>query len=66
VADTGRRFLDELVKFVDEGKVIMGICNGFQLLVKTGLLPALGDRHTENSRQPDGKTWAGSRAAGSI
>ncbi len=26
---------------MDEGKLIIGICNGFQLLAKTGLLPAL-------------------------
>jgi len=30
---------DELKKFVDDGKLIIGICNGFQVLVKTGLLP---------------------------
>lgn len=35
------RFLDELVKFVYDGKIIIGICNGFQLLVKTGLLPGI-------------------------
>jgi len=28
-----------LLKFVDEGKLILGICNGFQVLVKMGLLP---------------------------
>lgn len=33
-------FIDELATFVGEGKIILGICNGFQLLVKTGLLPA--------------------------
>lgn len=42
VAGTGRRLLDELVKFIDDGKIIIGICNGFQLLIKTGLLPATG------------------------
>ena len=42
MAGTDRRLLDELVKFVDDGKIIIGICNGFQLLVKTGLLPAIG------------------------
>lgn len=36
-----QRFMDELVKFIRDGKIIIGICNGFQLLVKTGLLPAL-------------------------
>ena len=30
---------DALRSFVDAGKPIIGICNGFQVLVKTGLLP---------------------------
>ena len=30
---------DQLQKFVISGKPIIGICNGFQALVKTGLLP---------------------------
>ncbi|MFH2129489.1 MAG: phosphoribosylformylglycinamidine synthase subunit PurQ [bacterium] len=29
----------ELNRFVNDGKLILGICNGFQLLVKLGLLP---------------------------
>lgn len=45
MAGTGRRLLDELVKFVDDGKIIIGICNGFQLLIKTGLLPALRKKY---------------------
>jgi len=28
-------------RFLDDGKLIIGICNGFQVLVKTGLLPGL-------------------------
>jgi phosphoribosylformylglycinamidine synthase subunit PurQ / glutaminase len=28
-------------KFIDDGKLVLGICNGFQVLVKTGLLPGL-------------------------
>lgn len=31
----------KLVDFVDEGKPVLGVCNGFQILVETGLLPAL-------------------------
>jgi phosphoribosylformylglycinamidine synthase len=31
----------DVKKFVEEGKLVIGICNGFQVLVKTGLLPAL-------------------------
>lgn len=32
----------DLDAFVDAGKVVVGICNGFQVLVEMGLLPALG------------------------
>jgi phosphoribosylformylglycinamidine synthase subunit PurQ / glutaminase len=30
---------DDLRDFVAQGKLVMGICNGFQVLVKTGILP---------------------------
>jgi phosphoribosylformylglycinamidine synthase I len=30
---------DEIQRFVDEGRLILGICNGFQVLVKAGMLP---------------------------
>jgi phosphoribosylformylglycinamidine synthase len=30
---------DRLRRFIDDGKLALGICNGFQVLVKTGLLP---------------------------
>jgi len=33
------KLIDELKKFIDQGKLILGICNGFQVLVKSGLLP---------------------------
>lgn len=32
----------ELVRFVSDGKLVLGICNGFQALVKLGLLPGRG------------------------
>ncbi|MDD3905001.1 MAG: phosphoribosylformylglycinamidine synthase I [Candidatus Omnitrophica bacterium] len=32
---------DSLQKFIEDGKLIIGICNGFQVLVKAGLLPNL-------------------------
>jgi len=38
------RLGDALVRFVDDGGAILGICNGFQVLVKMGLLPAFGRR----------------------
>lgn len=33
---------DQLQRFIAAGKLIMGVCNGFQLMVKLGLLPAVG------------------------
>jgi len=33
------KLLDSLCKFIADGKLIIGICNGFQVLVKSGLLP---------------------------
>jgi len=35
------RLGDELQAFVDSGRPVLGICNGFQVLVKAGLLPGL-------------------------
>lgn len=32
----------QFVKFIDDGKLILGVCNGFQLMIKLGLLPAFG------------------------
>ncbi|MEC7261438.1 MAG: phosphoribosylformylglycinamidine synthase subunit PurQ [Candidatus Thermoplasmatota archaeon] len=34
---------EQLQKFVTDGKPVIGICNGFQALVKTGLLPGPAD-----------------------
>lgn len=33
-----QRLADPLREFIDEGKLILGICNGFQILLKAGLL----------------------------
>ncbi len=35
------RLSTDLVDFVKSGKPVLGICNGFQILVETGLLPAM-------------------------
>lgn len=32
-------FRDEIQRFVESGKPVIGICNGFQTLVKSGILP---------------------------
>lgn len=36
---SGKAFLLEIEDFIADGKYIMGVCNGFQFLVKMGLLP---------------------------
>lgn len=39
-AQLRRHLHDALCRFVDAGKLVLGICNGFQVLVQAGLLPA--------------------------
>jgi len=36
------RLGDELKRFIADGKLIIGICNGFQILVRAGILPGGG------------------------
>ena len=38
---SGQRLMDQILEFVEQGGLILGVCNGFQLMVKTGLLPGL-------------------------
>jgi len=40
VGDGEERFYDQLIRFIEDGKLVLGVCNGFQLMVKLGLLPA--------------------------
>lgn len=44
---SGSPLLGQLERFLNAGGIILGICNGFQLLVKLGLLPALGGKYFE-------------------
>ena len=54
---------DELHRFIEDGKLVLGICNGFQVLVKTGLLPdpRQGDREVTLAYNASGRfeaRWA--------
>ena len=53
--DLASYFADEISAFVDAGKPIIGICNGFQALVKSGILPGASSRaeRTLSQRQRD-------------
>ncbi|MCB0168979.1 MAG: phosphoribosylformylglycinamidine synthase subunit PurL [Anaerolineae bacterium] len=39
--DLKYRLGDDLARFVESGRPVLGICNGFQVLVKAGLLPGV-------------------------
>lgn len=42
------KLMDDILDFISAGKLIFGICNGFQVMVKLGLLPgSLGDYRTQ-------------------
>ncbi len=41
----GKALMQSLSEFIQAGKLIIGICNGFQLLVKLGILPALDNKY---------------------
>jgi phosphoribosylformylglycinamidine synthase len=57
------RFGEQLCRFRDRGKLILGICNGFQVLARTGLLPGFegGKAEANLDRNDSGKfedRWA--------
>ena len=43
------RLGEDLEQFIALGRPVLGICNGFQALVKSGLLPALGGSSTQQA-----------------
>ena len=42
-------FGKDLLDFVEQGKLVIGICNGFQALVNLGLLPGIDNNYTKRS-----------------
>lgn len=44
------RLGEDIRRFIDKGKLIIGICNGFQVLVRTGFLP--GDVNGQKQEDP--------------
>lgn len=44
---SGCPLLESLCQFLDAGGLVLGICNGFQLLVKLGILPAFDGKRFE-------------------
>jgi len=48
------RWGDVLRTFVDDGGLVLGICNGFQTIMKLGLVPAIGRSAGASLGQPQG------------
>jgi phosphoribosylformylglycinamidine synthase len=40
---------EEIIRFIEDGKLILGVCNGFQVLVKAGILPGTDGYCTEQT-----------------
>jgi phosphoribosylformylglycinamidine synthase len=49
IKESEERIYDQLIRFIREGKLILGVCNGFQLMVKLGLLPSFGKEYLHQS-----------------
>jgi phosphoribosylformylglycinamidine synthase I len=41
------RLGEDIGKFVDDGRLVMGVCNGFQVLVKARVLPGFADHDSQ-------------------
>jgi len=41
------RLADDIKNFVADGRLVLGICNGFQALVKTGILPGINGQSAQ-------------------
>jgi len=49
VAGTDELLFSQFLRFIDQGKLILGICNGFQLLAKLGMLPGFDGHYDRQS-----------------
>jgi len=45
VDELEEHLLDQVLRFITDGKLILGVCNGFQLMVKMGMLPGFDSNH---------------------
>jgi phosphoribosylformylglycinamidine synthase len=45
VAGSEEKLFAQFTRFIAAGKLILGVCNGFQLLVKLGMLPGFDGQH---------------------
>jgi len=49
VAGSGEKLVEQFTRFIKAGKLVLGVCNGFQLMVKMGMLPALDGNNLQQT-----------------
>jgi phosphoribosylformylglycinamidine synthase len=49
VAGSGEKLVEQFSRFIADGKLILGVCNGFQLMVKMGMLPGFDGEYLTQS-----------------
>lgn len=49
IAGGKEKLYDQFIRFIRDGKLVFGICNGFQLMVKLGLLPAFDGNYNDQT-----------------
>ncbi len=49
VSGSGEKLVEQFSRFVADGKLILGVCNGFQLMVKMGMLPGFDGNYLSQS-----------------
>jgi phosphoribosylformylglycinamidine synthase len=49
VKKTGLPLFGQFISFINNGNLLLGICNGFQLMVKLGLLPGFDKNYTRQT-----------------
>ena len=49
VAGSGEKLVEQFTRFIAAGKLILGVCNGFQLMVKMGMLPGFDGKYLHQS-----------------
>ncbi len=49
VTGSGERLVVQFQRFISAGKLILGVCNGFQLMVKMGMLPGFDGDYLRQS-----------------
>lgn len=49
VTGSQEKLVDQFTRFIADGKLILGVCNGFQLMAKMGMLPGLDGEYLRQS-----------------